>query len=93
MCVVDCISCSSMAFHDIFNLERSKIMSWITHPYDVEALETWNRPKVVECFTTLTSFIQEELNDWECYERFCIECDEHDRCFGPSEWFQHLLNE
>lgn len=63
------------------------------HPYDAEAWDMWGR--VRDCHHRLFDKYSEEygdyMNAWDCYDAFCQECEQHDKCFQHSEWFKELI--
>lgn len=55
-------------------------------PEDAEAWDMWGR--VQDCHKRLYFQYSEELGEmdtWDCYQQFCIDCEEHDECFKHSD--------
>lgn len=78
-------------------LIETEIIRDLVHPYDVEAWDIFGRENIINCHRNL--FLKYggawggEMNSWDCYDAFCQDCDEHDKCFKSSDWFTDLINE
>jgi len=54
------------------------------HPAIDPAIDLWENPKAMKCMHKMAAKAQkegEDIDDWELYNRACIECEEHDVCF------------
>ncbi|MCK4553188.1 hypothetical protein KAT80_03215 [Candidatus Pacearchaeota archaeon] len=70
-------------------------MIFPSHPYDVEAVDMWDRVKECheELFIKHSKEYENYMTAWDCYIAFCQDCDKHDECFRHSDWFTDLIEE
>jgi hypothetical protein len=54
-------------------------------PLQAKALEMWRAEKFQWCCNLLCELEGELLTDWDCYNQMCVDCDEHNICFGGTD--------